>query len=256
MSGRLSEADLLRAAREGLSPSAEAEARVWTRLGAAVLVPPSSPSPEAYGPSSAPAGHAMASGIGGVKLAAIALGVGVTLGFGAGYLVGSHGARSRATASDVVVTPIRPAEAVTSPPEPTPVPAMSAVAKPMTEIVRGSVEHTPAKRQRLPQRLDREAPSLAEEVETLARARRVLGSGNPQLALGLLAELDQSHPNGALRQEREATRILALCAANRIPEGPLAAERFISESPSSIYAGRIRAGCGLPGVTESGKAGH
>jgi hypothetical protein len=47
-----------------------------------------------------------------------------------------------------------------------------------------------------------------------------------------------------------------LCAANRIPEGPLAAERFVSENPSSIYAARIREACGLPVVTEPDKAGH
>lgn len=254
MSGRLTEAELLRTARQGLSPNADEESRVWMRVGAALLSPPPlPPSPEAYGPSSAAVGHA---GMSAVKLAAIALGVGATLGFGAGYLVGIQRAPRPAVVSEVVQTQIRPAEAVATPPDPAPAPTASAVPEPASEIVRRPADHTPAKAQRPRQPRHHEAPSLAEEVETLARSRRALGSGNPQLALGLLAELDQSHPNGALRQEREATRILALCGANRIPEGPLAAERFISETPSSIYAARIREACGLPVVTESEKAGH
>ncbi|HXK19685.1 MAG TPA: hypothetical protein VNG33_17865, partial [Polyangiaceae bacterium] len=51
---------------------------------------------------------------------------------------------------------------------------------------------------------------------------------------------------GALGQEREAARIMALCAAGRVAEGRAAAERFLSTHAGSPVGAHIRSSCGIP----------
>jgi hypothetical protein len=56
------------------------------------------------------------------------------------------------------------------------------------------------------------ANSLLEELELLRRAERTIRSGNSQVALGLLRDLDERFPKGQLVEERAAARVMAnLC---------------------------------------------
>jgi hypothetical protein len=59
-----------------------------------------------------------------------------------------------------------------------------------------------------------------------------------------LAEHAAQYPSGALREEREGIRVVALCRAGREAEGKAAAERFLARSPRSTLVARIRAACG------------
>lgn len=61
-----------------------------------------------------------------------------------------------------------------------------------------------------------------------------------------MATLDEHaarFPRGALRDEREAARVLALCADGRTAEARAAASAFVAASPRSPLASQVRAAC-------------
>ena len=107
---------------------------------------------------------------------------------------------------------------------------------------------------------------LAAELALLARTERAIRAGEAPLALVLLGELDQKFPVPALREEREAARVLALCvSAGTVADvdARASAERFIAAHSASVYADRIRESCRLGAVVQSveraeegGPAGH
>jgi hypothetical protein len=51
-------------------------------------------------------------------------------------------------------------------------------------------------------------------------------------------------PSGALAEERDASRVLALCAAGRAAEARVIATDFLAKHPRSPAASRVRASCG------------
>jgi hypothetical protein len=85
--------------------------------------------------------------------------------------------------------------------------------------------------------------SLAAELAMLQRARRALAAENGQLALGLVQELDERFPTGVLIEERIATRVLGLCALERVDEAREVARDFLAHHPTSVYAERVRSSC-------------
>lgn len=87
------------------------------------------------------------------------------------------------------------------------------------------------------------ASSLAQEAEALARAQAAIQGGRADEALSLLAGYAQRFPAGALREEHDALRALALCASSRVREGRAAAQVFLREHGSSALAERVRKGC-------------
>jgi hypothetical protein len=87
-------------------------------------------------------------------------------------------------------------------------------------------------------------PDLEGEARLLEQADADLRRGDAQAALGRLAEHAAQYPSGALREEREGIRVVALCRAGREAEGKAAADRFLARSPRSTLAARIRAACG------------
>jgi outer membrane protein assembly factor BamD (BamD/ComL family) len=87
-------------------------------------------------------------------------------------------------------------------------------------------------------------PDLEGEARLLEQADADLRRGDAQAALARLAEHAAQYPSGALREEREGIRVVALCRAGREAEGKAAAERFLARSPRSTLAARIRAACG------------
>jgi hypothetical protein len=114
--------------------------------------------------------------------------------------------------------------------------------------------------------------ALAEEVALLERVERAIRAGEPNLALALLAQLDQEIAVAALPEERAAARVLALCVragarahgSLEATEAKASAERFLAASPASVYADRIRSSCPRgdsithrrAGIEEAARAGH
>jgi outer membrane protein assembly factor BamD (BamD/ComL family) len=86
--------------------------------------------------------------------------------------------------------------------------------------------------------------TVTDEIALVSRAHAALTSGDPASALALLAEHARRFPNGALGEEREATRVLALCALGRTAEARDAASRFFAAFPGGPQSGRVRASCG------------
>lgn len=83
---------------------------------------------------------------------------------------------------------------------------------------------------------------FAEVLERLHRANLALRRGQASLALIQLAELDR-RAGEVLREEREITRVLALCASGETPAAKRAAAPLRAGSAQSIYAHRLEASC-------------
>jgi hypothetical protein len=84
---------------------------------------------------------------------------------------------------------------------------------------------------------------LAAELALLGRARAALKSGDPGAALALLDQHAREFPRGALRSERELTRITAACSAGQLDRAEKVARRFIREHPGSTEAKRLADTC-------------
>lgn len=78
----------------------------------------------------------------------------------------------------------------------------------------------------------------------LQRAERAIRSGEPELALGFLEELDRRFPKTRFVEERTAARLLARCARAET-EARAQAQVFVRERSSSVYSDRVRALCKL-----------
>ena len=90
--------------------------------------------------------------------------------------------------------------------------------------------------------------SVAAEVAILRRVSAALRSGDPKSALAAVGEHARRFPNGALAEERDMERVVALCALGRRDEAARATERFERAYPASAHEARIRAACASPGV--------
>jgi hypothetical protein len=90
------------------------------------------------------------------------------------------------------------------------------------------------------------AVTLTREARALAEVQRALREGRSAEALAMLASQNREFAGGGLGQEREAARIMALCAAGRVAEGRAAAESFLAANAGSPVAAHIRSSCGLP----------
>ena len=85
--------------------------------------------------------------------------------------------------------------------------------------------------------------ALNQELLLLSRAQGALSSGEVDRALALLDEHATTYPNGALREERMAARVFALCALGRQEEARAEAQQFVSMAPRSPMAARVRGAC-------------
>jgi hypothetical protein len=85
--------------------------------------------------------------------------------------------------------------------------------------------------------------SISGEMELLRQAQRALASGDGSRALELLGEHEASYAGGALREERQAARVLALCKAGRGAEARAEASRFVAEFPRSLHRGHVLGAC-------------
>ncbi len=89
----------------------------------------------------------------------------------------------------------------------------------------------------------RPANSLSDESALLLEAQRKLSSGDPQQALSALDQHERRYPAGALSQERDAARVLALCAAGKVDQAHPLAAQFLTQHPNSPLARRVRSAC-------------
>ncbi len=87
------------------------------------------------------------------------------------------------------------------------------------------------------------AGSLRAESALIAAAHRALLAGDASAALARIADYDARFPRGALREERDLERVLALCAAGRGAESRAAARRFLRSFPDSPSVARAAGAC-------------
>ncbi|MEO7109908.1 MAG: hypothetical protein ABI183_05680, partial [Polyangiaceae bacterium] len=87
------------------------------------------------------------------------------------------------------------------------------------------------------------ALQIGAELELINRAQQALQAEDANEALALLNEHARRFPNGALAEERDAARVLALCGAGRQEDAATAGAAFLSAHPDSPLATRVRSSC-------------
>jgi len=85
--------------------------------------------------------------------------------------------------------------------------------------------------------------TVAAEAELLRQADAARKGGDAARALALVDEHRARFPDGILVQEREAERVVVLCALGRAGDARAAAAVFLSNWPRSPLAGRVREAC-------------
>jgi hypothetical protein len=90
------------------------------------------------------------------------------------------------------------------------------------------------------------APTLADEVAALDRARAALTAGDAARALALVDQYERVLRGTTLRAEAALLRIEALAASGRRAQAEALARRFVAQHPGSPLADRARA-LGGPG---------
>ena len=88
--------------------------------------------------------------------------------------------------------------------------------------------------------------TVAAEAELLRRADAAAKAGDPGGALALVDEHAARFPAGILVEERQAERIVVLCALGRVNDARAVAAVFLRDRPRSPLAGRVRASCAVP----------
>ncbi len=244
-------------------PSPGDHARIRALLTARLSAVPAPHGRASHAPSSAPAPASVAAPWGTVPLAkfVVALAIVGTGAFVGGYLTGStqaatpHDDAARSTVLSAVArdTSARDLERRGTPAE---APSMASAAAPPEAGV-GTAAAAP--RTSSPTALRRvteaspsvpsAAPSverlgtLGAELEILRRAQEALRADDGERSLALLDELHARYPDGLLREEQAAGRVLALCAAGRPSEARSEAQRFLATWPRSLHAERVRGVC-------------
>jgi hypothetical protein len=93
-----------------------------------------------------------------------------------------------------------------------------------------------------PEKVEPTAADLEAEMKLIRGADSALRAGRASEALALLAEHQAEHPHASLAHEREGLRAIANCQISASGSSA-AAERFLSHSPHSPLAPRLRSAC-------------
>jgi len=93
-----------------------------------------------------------------------------------------------------------------------------------------------------------QGPSIGSEVELLKRAQRELAAGNASASLAVLDDHAQRFATGALRAERLAARVFALCELGQVEAARAAAREFLSVAADSPLVPRVAASCAGSGA--------
>lgn len=107
--------------------------------------------------------------------------------------------------------------------------------------LRARARVTPRSASRLDVDIDAELRMIAE-ADALLRAERF------EAALRTLGQHARRFPQGALREERAALRVLSLCGKQPGPEALRERERFLRKAPQSVLTARVSAACAEPGA--------
>ncbi|HEY3497689.1 MAG TPA: hypothetical protein VGK73_23485 [Polyangiaceae bacterium] len=228
---------LLELTRAGRTPTSEDKLRVERllskSLGLAAL--------------SATAG---AAGSAGAKPAAAALPLKWTLGLALPVLAAAGAAsyfhvRTPHDSSEIdrrapVVAPA-PTLPAPRPPEQAPRRALEAAPVPAPERA-----EPPSTRRAVPGEKPKKNETLDAELDLLHEAQAKWRSRDANAALALLAEHRKRFPQSELRLEREALRVLALCAAGRTAEAKEVAGRAFKNAPRSPLRASVEESCVKP----------
>jgi hypothetical protein len=180
-------------------------------------------------------------------LAKILIPLAVIVGGGAGGLVAWRAQRALGPA---------PAPAPVTAPSVTPAPAPAAPA--LAPVIEPAPTRAPAARATPAHHAHAAAPAraepaaapatnrLAEEMALLAAANAELRRGDARRALSLLDDYDRRYPEGVLREEVLATRVIARCQLGGAPDKAArhGAAAFLARHPASPLAPRVRSSCG------------
>lgn len=232
------ELELMACARGAIEPVPQDRARLRKALAVRIATAGAAAGASSLAIDAKPWRHLVNSHL--VGLSSVAAFTGA-LAFGAGYIAGHH-TRTVVVKTVTVVQAQPPAASVVpipAPPEPlTPASLSSSL----------DLDHSGAR----PRAATIPAPSasardhsLSDELELLRRAERTIRSGNSQVALGLLAELDENFPKGQLLQERTAARVMARCQLDTEDEARAHGSAYLLAHAQSVYADRVRTLCHL-----------
>lgn len=182
--------------------------------------------------------------------------------FGAGFVLGRLSmAPSDATARSVAATLSTPDVAVTAPLRAAMRPALAPAAgdasraepstpEPEPRAAAGAVppRAVPPRSARPQSPVTGQATNepLKEALRRLRRAQRALYDNEAARALAVLDDLDRRIAPAVLGEEREMTRILALCGTGELAEARALAERWVAAHPQSIYLARLHDSCVEP----------
>lgn len=95
--------------------------------------------------------------------------------------------------------------------------------------------------------------TLAEETALLRRAQNALRRRDPRAALAALQEHAERYPDGTLRGDREAARLIAQCRLAPSSATRERASAFLARNRRSPYAARIQAACSISGDSREKK---
>jgi hypothetical protein len=244
---------LLGKAREALSPSAADRKRVRgglaRKLGVAAgvaAVATALESAATAGPAAGAAANAAATGVSAVLIAKIvvpivAIGLAVTA-----VLPAVHGRAATEHVAESSPSPAVPAAAAKRAVDvPAPIPRVEArvEARKAPEVATPQVQRVSVAR-----RSDVSVPDRArEEIELVAGIQSALAANDGDRALALVAEHARRFPQGALAEEREGARVLALCMRETPQRAKALGKAFLDAHPRSPLRGRVQATCGSDG---------
>jgi hypothetical protein len=235
------EALWLRQARTDLGPTSEERTRMLARLsgvwaGAANVDVAGSPAVPGGAGEDLPSAARYS-----LKSLALTATASLALGFGAGIFV----AQPQGDAARPPSLEVAPSRPVAEPVRPTAA-KEEALVPPAASPLDGLPGRRSSPGSRTPA-VERGQGNLAstpyEELNYVRRAQMALKRGNAALALGLMQNLDETHPKGALLTERGVTKVLAFCQLGRAEEATRLGRRIVAQGNASVYRERLEASC-------------
>jgi outer membrane biosynthesis protein TonB len=142
--------------------------------------------------------------------------------------------------SDTRAPIVAPAPAPPEPPTPQETSAPTAVEAPAPAPERAEA---PSPRRTTPSEKPKTTETLDAELDLLHDAQAKWRNRDPNGALALLAEHRKRYPKSELRLEREALRVLSLCAAGRTAEAREVADRAFKNAPRSPLRASVEESC-------------
>jgi hypothetical protein len=229
---------LLDLTRAGRTPSAEDKARVERLLSRSLGV-------AALSAAAGAAGTASAKPMTAALPLKWALGIAVPVLAAAGAAGYLH-ARAPQEPTPKFDQRVLPGVAAPTPPPPR-APA-EAPARAVDEVPAPASEQaeSPGTRRAPPSEKPAASETLEAELDLLHDAQAKWRNRDPNAALALLAEHRKLYPKSELRLEREALRVLSLCAAGRTAEAREVASRAFKNAPRSPLRASVEASCVKP----------